>query len=96
MPLPSIHPRSGSALLQADLKKVSVGTARSIIVLSDVDNPDAADARALRVVLSLMGVKDRLKGHVVVELCDVDNEQLVKVRRGQSEGGRGGERGRAG
>lgn len=38
-----------------------------------------SDARALRVVLSLTGVKEGLKGHVVVEMSDLDNEPLVKL-----------------
>lgn len=38
-----------------------------------------SDARALRVVLSLTGVKEVLQGHVVVELSDLDNEPLVKL-----------------
>lgn len=33
----------------------------------------------LRVVLSLTGVKEGLRGHIVVELSDLDNEQLVKL-----------------
>ncbi|WZY76130.1 hypothetical protein YC2023_022514 [Brassica napus] len=42
-----------------------------------------SDARALRVVLSLTGVKEGLKGHVVVEMCDLDNEPLVKLVGGE-------------
>lgn len=38
-----------------------------------------SDARALRTVLSLTGVKDGLRGHIVVELGDLDNEVLVKL-----------------
>lgn len=38
-----------------------------------------SDARALRTVLSLTGVKDGLRGHIVVELSDLDNEVLVKL-----------------
>lgn len=38
-----------------------------------------SDARALRVVLSLAGVKEGLRGHVVVEMSDLDNEPLVKL-----------------
>jgi hypothetical protein len=38
-----------------------------------------SDARALRVVLSLTGVKEGLRGHVVVEISDLDNEPLVKL-----------------
>lgn len=38
-----------------------------------------SDARALRTVLSLSGVKEGLRGHIVVELSDLDNEVLVKL-----------------
>ncbi|KAJ7528235.1 hypothetical protein O6H91_16G091000 [Diphasiastrum complanatum] len=75
----SVICRSGSPLIMADLKKVSVSKARSIIVLAEVENADQSDARALRVVLSLTGVKEGLRGHVVVELSDLDNEPLVKL-----------------
>jgi ion channel POLLUX/CASTOR len=42
-----------------------------------------SDARALRVVLSLAGVKEGLRGHVVVEMSDLDNEPLVKLVGGE-------------
>ncbi|GMI74380.1 hypothetical protein like AT5G49960 [Hibiscus trionum] len=75
----SVICRSGSPLILADLKKVSVSKARAIIVLASDENADQSDARALRVVLSLTGVKEGLKGHVVVEMSDLDNEPLVKL-----------------
>ena len=53
--------RSGNPLLSVDLARVSVETARSTIVLATADSPDRSDARVLRVVLSLMGVNDRLR-----------------------------------
>jgi ion channel POLLUX/CASTOR len=34
-------------------------------------------------VLSLTGVKEGLRGHVVVEMCDLDNEPLVKLVGGE-------------
>ncbi|KAK0608476.1 hypothetical protein LWI29_031250 [Acer saccharum] len=71
--------RSGSPLILADLKKVSVSKARAIIVLAVDGNADQSDARALRTVLSLTGVKEGLGGHIVVELSDLDNEVLVKL-----------------
>lgn len=58
----SLCRRSGNPLLSVDLARVSVETARSIIVLATADTPDRSDARVLRVVLSLMGVHDRLHG----------------------------------
>nr|XP_011457298.1 PREDICTED: ion channel CASTOR-like isoform X2 [Fragaria vesca subsp. vesca] len=75
----SIICRSGSPLILADLKKVSVSKARAIIVLAEDGNADQSDARALRTVLSLTGVKEGLRGHIVVELSDLDNEVLVKL-----------------
>uniref|UniRef100_A0A0D9ZFN5 RCK N-terminal domain-containing protein n=1 Tax=Oryza glumipatula TaxID=40148 RepID=A0A0D9ZFN5_9ORYZ len=71
--------RSGSPLILADLKKVSVSKARAIVVLAEEGNADQSDARALRTVLSLTGVKEGLRGHIVVELSDLDNEVLVKL-----------------
>ncbi|KAK7338239.1 hypothetical protein VNO77_18842 [Canavalia gladiata] len=75
----SVICRSGSPLILADLKKVSVSKARAIIVLAEDGNADQSDARALRTVLSLAGVKEGLRGHIVVELSDLDNELLVKL-----------------
>ncbi|GFY90735.1 hypothetical protein Acr_07g0009320 [Actinidia rufa] len=79
----SVICRSGSPLILADLKKVSVSKARAIIVLASDENADQSDARALRVVLSLTGVKEGLIGHVVVEMSDLDNEPLVKLVGGE-------------
>ncbi|KAG9443975.1 hypothetical protein H6P81_015315 [Aristolochia fimbriata] len=79
----SVICRSGSPLILADLKKVSVSKARAIIVLATDENADQSDARALRVVLSLTGVKEGLQGHVVVEMSDLDNEPLVKLVGGE-------------
>ncbi|XVF84269.1 hypothetical protein PTKIN_Ptkin17bG0019700 [Pterospermum kingtungense] len=75
--------RSGSPLILADLKKVSVSKARAIVVLAEDGNADQSDARALRTVLSLTGVKEGLRGHIVVELSDLDNEVLVKLVGGE-------------
>ncbi|KAK3001524.1 hypothetical protein RJ639_020283 [Escallonia herrerae] len=75
----SVICRSGSPLILADLKKVSVSKARAVIVLAGDGNADQSDARALRTVLSLTGVKEGLRGHIVVELSDLDNEVLVKL-----------------
>ncbi|XP_059655335.1 ion channel CASTOR-like isoform X1 [Cornus florida] len=75
----SVICRSGSPLILADLKKVSVSKARAIVVLAEDGNADQSDARALRTVLSLTGVKEGLRAHIVVELSDLDNEVLVKL-----------------
>lgn len=80
----SVICRKGSCILMKDLKTVSVGTARSIIVLTETDDADAADAQALRIVLSLSGLreKDQMMGHVVAEVSDLNNEPLVALLGG--------------
>ena len=50
--------RTGSSLLVGDLNKVAASTARSVIILADSGPPDKADARTLRTVLSLIGMKN--------------------------------------
>ncbi|KAL1568818.1 ion channel CASTOR-like isoform X5 [Salvia divinorum] len=75
----SIICRSGSPLILADLKKVSVSKAHAIVVLAEDGNADQSDDRALRTVLSLTGVKEGLQAHKVVELSDLVNEVLVKL-----------------
>ncbi|GJZ78385.1 ion channel DMI1 isoform X1 [Tanacetum coccineum] len=79
----SIICRSGSPLILADLKKNLVSKVRAIIVLAADENADQSDARALRVMLSLTGVKEGLRGHVVVEMSDLDNEPLAKLVGGE-------------
>lgn len=71
--------RSGNPLMEYDLEKVSVLTARSIIALSpEESNPDESDSRMVRQVLALKAFEN-LKSHVVVEMQDVDNKDLVRL-----------------
>ena len=81
--------RQGNPLLVNDLRKVSASKAKAIVVLADESaSPDEADARCLRMVLSLIGLRDHknedgeregLEGHIVVEMMDMDNQPLVKM-----------------
>ena len=74
--------RTGVPHLQADLKKVSAGSARSVIVLADKNaslDTDMADVNTVRTVLSLHGMGAPANGHIVAEVLDVDNEQLVNI-----------------
>lgn len=74
--------RCGNPLMENELDKVSAHTARSIIALShDNCDPDEADSRMVRQVLSLKDLKrgTELRGHVVVEMQDVDNRDLINL-----------------
>ena len=53
--------RQGNPLLSGDLLRVSVQSARAIIVVATDSNPDVSDARVLRTVLALMGEHDKLQ-----------------------------------
>ena len=73
----------------SDLSVVSFTSAKSIIILtSDHDmqagtTPDVADSKNLRVLLAVLSCRKELSGHVVVELCDIDNMKHVKLIGGQ-------------
>ena len=76
--------RSGSCISITDLKKCSLKKARSVIILSgDNSSADEADANAVRTCLALSAFD--LQGHIVVELNDVDNVDVVKVGLAQSK-----------
>jgi len=85
--------RQGSPMSTADLKRVSVTTARVIIILSEEasldqgsilgDGSDMADTKALRVMLSVLASKQNLAGHMVVELCQSDNRSHVELIGGR-------------
>lgn len=72
--------RSGSPILLSELSKVSAAAARSIVVLADnASDADKSDAKVLRIILSIVGMKVPPQGHVVAELRDIDNGGLVEI-----------------
>jgi len=71
--------RSGNPRTEKALHQVSASTARSIIALSPDDlDPDEADSRMIRQVLALKALHN-LQCHVVVEMQDIDNQNLVSL-----------------
>ena len=63
--------RSGNPLLESELRRVSIHTARSIVSLSLEDlDPDEADATQVRQVMALKAFNEFLASqcHVVVEV----------------------------
>ncbi|KAH9261472.1 hypothetical protein BASA81_000128 [Batrachochytrium salamandrivorans] len=69
--------RSGNPSMQEELNKVCAGSAKSVVILADSNlSADESDARVVRCVLSLQGVRLPTMGHIVVEMCDVDNRDL--------------------
>eukprot|EP00980_Cylindrotheca_fusiformis_P028485 scaffold22604_cov130-Cylindrotheca_fusiformis.AAC.7 len=71
--------RCGDPLMEKSLRQVSASSARSIIALSpDGLDPDEADSRMIRQVLALKALAN-LKCHVVVEMQDIDNKNLVDL-----------------
>jgi hypothetical protein len=72
--------RSGSRLRTADMRRVALEAARSVIIVSDVRlDPDTADAEVLQVVLNLTTLDLAPGCSVVAEVRDVDNEPLVQL-----------------
>ena len=72
--------RSGSGMMPADLRTCAVTMARSIIIFADRELPsDHSDANVVRSVMALRGLEEGLKGFIVAEVRDVDNERLVEM-----------------
>jgi len=72
--------RKGDPINPNDLLKAAAPYARSIVILSQGDDADEADAQACRCTLALTGGMppgQDILGHVVVELRDIDNEPVV-------------------
>ncbi|KAH9249530.1 hypothetical protein BASA81_012703 [Batrachochytrium salamandrivorans] len=77
--------RSGNPTLHSDLRKVSAGSARSVVILADRTlDPDESDAKAVRCILGLQAVRKSKMGHIVVEMCDVDNRDLGFLADGKN------------
>jgi hypothetical protein len=77
--------RQGNAVEEFVLRKCSPLAAKSVVVLSpNPFNANESDAEVTRVMLALTGAlgtpsQGGINGHVVVELCDVDNMPYVSL-----------------
>ena len=72
--------RKGNPIVTFDLLKVNVPDCRSIIILGqDESNIEKSDAKILRIIMSLKGLRQKLKGHIVAELQDIDNRTIVEL-----------------
>jgi len=71
--------RQGKANLPEDLHKVSIRTARSVIVLTDpAESRQEQDAKTLRVLLALQAEESAKTRHVVVQCCLPTNKQVLQ------------------
>lgn len=83
--------RHGDPVALADLKRCAADTARAVVLLSNQAVPaDISDAFAVRCVLALRAGLGGLRGHLVVELCDVDNLPLLSLVAEQPVGSASG------
>lgn len=79
--------RTGSPLVVNDLVRVSVHMAKAVIILAGTGDADRSDADTLRAMLTLRNMfrsSDTMRGYVVAEVRDIDNEPLVKMVGGDS------------
>ncbi|KAF0705446.1 hypothetical protein AaE_014511, partial [Aphanomyces astaci] len=70
--------RTGNPLLVTDLNMVSAHTARSICILGTDHDSGKSDANLLRVILAINSLPE-VKGHVVADTSDIDNEALIQL-----------------
>lgn len=80
----TIVTRSGSPIDIFSLEKVNARDARAIVVLSTIRDADESDSQTIRSVLALTAIlgtprEDGIKGHVVCEICDIDNAEIVHL-----------------
>jgi hypothetical protein len=71
--------RTGLGTNMKDLQMVGITNAKCVIILGDPECPDKADSFVLRTVLCMKGLKYSFTGHVVAEMRDHENEQLVRL-----------------
>jgi hypothetical protein len=71
--------RTGVGTNMKDLQMVGITNAKCVIILGDPECPDKADSFVLRTVLCMKGLKYQFTGHVVAEMRDHENEQLVRL-----------------
>jgi hypothetical protein len=77
--------RQGEAIEAGQLRKVSAKLAKSIVVLAPSPHEaDESDAQVIRIMLALTGKLGTpgvtgIRGHVVAELCDIDNLEYAKL-----------------
>lgn len=75
--------RFGNPAVVGDLTKVSADRAKAVIILAAGVNADESDSGTLRCVLSLKSMGYKMQGHIVAEVRDVDNEQLLQLVGGK-------------
>lgn len=74
--------RKGDPINPGHLMKAAAPFARSIVVLSQGEDADEADAQAARCVLALTGddaMRRLMTCHIVTELRDIDNVPVVRM-----------------
>lgn len=75
--------RHGNPAVVSDLLKVSADRARAVIILAEATGADESDSGTLRCILSITSLGFNLSGHLVAEVCDVDNEPLLQLVGGK-------------
>lgn len=72
--------RNGSPLLVNDLLRVGAHRAKAVLILAPVSaGPNEADANTVRAVLTLKTIPGMLRGFILAEVRDIDNEPLVRT-----------------
>ena len=79
-----IQVRTGPYSTTAALETVQASKAKAIVVQAAAGDPDKADSLILRTILSLKGMPTPIKGDIIAEMRDIDNQLLVKTVGGRA------------
>jgi hypothetical protein len=76
----SVIYHTGCPLDKTSLQKVAVSEARATIILAETTDAEESDTRAVKIVRAILWTveHDEMKGHIVVEVVDPENEAWVK------------------
>ncbi|KAH8971535.1 hypothetical protein BDL97_02G148100 [Sphagnum fallax] len=76
----SVIYHTGCPLDNTSLQKVAVSEARATIILAETNDAEESDTRAVKIVRAICWTveHDEMKGHIVVEVVDPENEAWVK------------------
>ncbi|KAH9572415.1 hypothetical protein CY35_02G148400 [Sphagnum magellanicum] len=76
----SVIYHTGCPLDKTALQKVAVSEARATIILAETTDAEESDTRAVKIVRAICWTveHDEMKGHIVVEVVDPENEAWVK------------------
>lgn len=62
-----------------DLMRVSLRSAKNIIILGSGGDSQSSDQEVLRTILAIQGLQGKVKGRIIAEVCVMDNQAIIQA-----------------